>query len=267
MDGIGPRAALDRSIEAAVQRDRWVVAASLGLIVALAWLYLWRDAQTMGHMDMPGMSVEGMSHGTDAVALGLTFAMWAVMMIGMMLPSAAPAILLYGALVRKHGERGSVLPAVWIFTGGYLLVWSAFSLAAALMQAIVDSSGLLAPTMASSSAYFSAALLISAGVYQLLPLKEVCLRKCRTPIEFFATRWRAGPSGALRMGLEHGAYCVGCCWVLMLLLFVAGVMNLLWVALLAGLILIEKVLPRPELTTRIASAALIVSGIVLLIRS
>ena len=267
MDGVGPRAALDRGIEAALQRDRWVVAASLGLIVGLAWLYLWRDAQAMSHMDMPGMSMEGMSHGTDAMALGLTFAMWAVMMTGMMLPSAAPAILLYGALVRKHGERGSVLPAAWIFTGGYLLVWTGFSVAATLMQAMVDASGLLTPTMASSSAYFSSALLIAAGVYQLLPLKEACLRKCRTPFEFFATRWRAGRSGALRMGLEHGAYCVGCWWVLMLLLFVAGVMNLLWVALLAGLILAEKVLPRPEWTTRIASAALIVSGIVLLVRS
>lgn len=263
MGGIAPQAVLDRSIEATLKHDRRVVTASLVTVIALAWLFLWRDAQAMRHMAMPGMSMEGMSHATGAVALALVFAMWAVMMIGMMLPSAAPTILLYGALVRKNGERGNVLPAVWVFTSGYLFVWTGFSLAAALLQALLEHTGLLTPMMASASASLSAALLIAAGTYQWLPLKDVCLRKCRNPIEFFATRWRTGRSGAFRMGMEHGVYCVGCCWVLMLLLFVAGVMNLLWVALLAGFVLVEKLLPRHELTTRVASAALILSGLLL----
>jgi len=271
--GIAPQAALDRGIEAALKHDRRVVTVSLVLVIALAWLYLWRDAQAMmSHMDMPGMdvpgmSMEGMSHPSSAVALALTFAMWVVMMIGMMLPSAAPTVLLYGALVRKNGERGNVLPAVWVFTSGYLLVWAGFSVAAALLQALLEHTGLLTPMMASASVSLSAALLIAAGIYQWLPLKEVCLRKCRNPIEFFATRWRAGRSGALRMGIEHGVYCFGCCWVLMLLLFVAGVMNLLWVALLAGFVLIEKLLPGHRLTTRVASVVLILSGLLLLIKS
>ena len=267
MGGVAPQALLDRGIEATLRHDRRVVAVSLVLVIALAWLYLWRDARAMSHMDMAGMAMEGMSHGSGAFAAGVTFAMWTVMMIGMMLPSAAPTILLYGALVRKNGERGHVLPAVWIFTSGYLLVWTGFSLAAALLQVILEHSGLLTPMMASASTGFSATLLIAAGIYQWLPLKDVCLRKCRNPIEFFATRWRAGRAGAFRMGVEHGAYCVGCCWVLMLLLFVAGVMNLLWVALLAGFVLVEKVLAKRELTTRVASAALVVSGLLLLVRS
>jgi len=237
------------------------------MVVALAWLYLWRDAQAMSHMAMPGMSMEGMSHPSAAAALALTFAMWTVMMTGMMLPSAAPTILLYGALVRKNGERGNVLPAVWVFTSGYLVVWAGFSLAAALLQGLLERTELLTPMMASASASLSAALLVAAGIYQWLPVKEVCLRKCRNPIEFFAMRWRAGAAGAFRMGMEHGVYCVGCCWVLMLLLFVAGVMNLLWVALLAGFVLVEKLLPAHRYTSRIGSAALVLSGVVVLIKS
>ncbi len=266
MDGIAPQAALDRGIEATLLHDRRVVTVSLVIVIALAWSYLWRDAQAMSHMAMPGMSMEGMSHTSGAVALAFTFAMWTVMMIGMMLPSAAPTILLYGAMVRKNGERGNVLPAVWVFTSGYLVVWTGFSLAAALLQAVFEHTGLLTPMMASASTNLSAALLIAAGIYQWLPLKEVCLRKCRNPIEFFATRWRAGGSGAFRMGIEHGVYCVGCCWVLMLLLFVAGVMNLLWVALLAGFVLAEKLLPAFKFTSRFASAAFVVSGLLLLIK-
>jgi len=237
------------------------------MVVALAWLYLWRDAQAMSHMAMPGMSMEGMPHPSGAAALALTFAMWTVMMTGMMLPSAAPTILLYGALVRKNGERGNVLPAVWVFTSGYLVVWAGFSLAAALLQGLLERTELLTPMMASASASLSAALLVAAGIYQWLPVKEVCLRKCRNPIEFFAMRWRAGAAGAFRMGMEHGVYCVGCCWVLMLLLFVAGVMNLLWVALLAGFVLVEKLLPAHRYTSRIGSAALVLSGVVVLIKS
>jgi len=252
--GIAARAALDRGIEATLRRDRRVVTASLALVIALAWLYLWRDQREMSGMDMAGMSMP----------LALGFAMWTIMMIGMMLPSAAPTILFYGALVRKNSERGSVLPAVWVFTSGYLAVWTAFSLLAALLQASFEQAMLVTPMMVSASNGFSAAILIAAGMYQWLPIKQICLRKCRNPIEFFTMRWRAGALGALRMGLEHGLYCLGCCWALMLLLFVAGVMNLLWVALIAAFVFVEKLLPAEKFTSRFASVALILSGLALL---
>ena len=254
MGGIAARAALDRGIEATLRRDRRVVTASLALVIALAWLYLWRDQREMSGMDMAGMSMP----------LALGFAMWTIMMIGMMLPSAAPTILFYGALVRKNSERGSVLPAVWVFTSGYLAVWTAFSLLAALLQASFEQAMLVTPMMVSASNGFSAAILIAAGMYQWLPIKQICLRKCRNPIEFFTMRWRAGALGALRMGLEHGLYCLGCCWALMLLLFVAGVMNLLWVALIAAFVFVEKLLPAEKFTSRFASVALILSGLALL---
>lgn len=267
MGGIAPQSGLDRGIEAALQRDRRVVAVSLVLVVALAWLYLWRDAAAMSHMEMAGMPMAGMQHAVGAGAIALTFAMWTIMMVGMMLPSAAPAILLYAALVRKNGERGTVLPAVWVFTSGYLVAWTGFSLAAALVQVALEQAALMTPMMQSASRGLNAAILIAAGIYQWLPIKGICLRKCHHPIEFFATRWRAGAGGAFRMGLEHGLYCVGCCWVLMLLLFVAGVMNLLWVALIAGFVFVEKLLPAARFTTRFASVALVLSGVALLVKA
>lgn len=262
MGRLGEPAAPSTAIEAALRRDRRVVALSLLAVVALAWLYLWREAAAMhSHMEM-GMS--GMP-AMDAAGVALVFAMWLVMMAGMMLPSAAPMVLLYGAMVRKHAERGSALPAVWIFVGGYFLVWAAFSVAAALLQALLDHAALLSPMVASSSKPLSAVLLAGAGVYQLTPLKDRCLRNCREPVPFLMTHWRPGPAGALRMGLEHGAYCVGCCWMLMLLLFAVGVMNLAWVAAIAAFVLVEKLLPGARFTSRFAGAALLVlAGVTLL---
>jgi len=266
VDRIAPHSALDRRIEATLRSDRRVVLASLVFVIALAWLYLWRDAEAMTRVAAMDVSMNGMSHATDAGTIAMVFAMWSVMMVGMMLPSAAPTILIYGALVRKNGERGMVLPAVWIFASAYLAVWTGFSLVAALLQGALEAAALTAPTTASAGKGLSAALLIAAGIYQWLPLKEVCLRKCRNPIEFFATRWRAGAGGAFRMGVEHGCYCVGCCWMLMLLLFVAGVMNLVWVALIAGFVFVEKLLPAHGFISRFAGAALLLSGMVLVIR-
>ncbi|HTT36941.1 MAG TPA: DUF2182 domain-containing protein [Burkholderiales bacterium] len=260
---------LDRSLEATLRRDRWLVAASLVVVVALAWLYLWRDAESMRQMympDMPDMLMPGMARATGPAAFALTFAMWTVMMVGMMLPSAAATILLYGTLVRKNGERGTVLPGVWVFTSGYLAVWTGFSLLATLLQMALEQASLVTPMMVSASRSLSAAILIAAGIYQWLPFKEACLRRCRSPLQFFVTRWRPGTSGALRMGAESGAYCVGCCWVLMLLLFVAGVMNLLWVALIAGFVFVEKLLPGRRLASSFAGLALVLSGVALLIK-
>jgi predicted metal-binding membrane protein len=234
-------------------RERLVVALSLAGVVGLAWYYLWRMA-----MPMPAMAAMG------PAPLTLTFVMWVVMMAGMMLPSAAPTVLLYGAMVRKHAERGTVLPAVWVFVSGYLLVWVGFSLAAALLQAVLEHAALLTPMMASASKRLSGVLLVAAGVYQLTPLKDLCLSKCRNPVQFFMTQWRPGTAGALRMGIAQGAYCVGCCWMLMLLLFAVGVMNLAWVALIAAFVFLEKLLPGGRLTSRVAGAALIVLGLTVL---
>jgi predicted metal-binding membrane protein len=234
-------------------RDRILTGTGLAVVLALAWGYLWSSAETMELMTMPGMDL------TTTVLLA--FSMWTVMMAGMMLPSAAPAIVFYGAIVRKNRERGSVLAPVWRFVAGYLAVWTGFSLVAALVQAVLQRERLLTPMIESTSVPLSAAVLVAAGIYQWLPVKNVCLRACRHPMEFFATRWRGGASGAFRMGLDHGLYCLGCCWVLMLVLFVTGAMDLLWVALLAAFVFVEKRLPAAAHTSRIAGLALIGWGI------
>jgi predicted metal-binding membrane protein len=244
-----------------LRHDRKIAIVGLAAVVVLAWLYLWHIAAGMDHAMM---AMAAMPHSVNAGALALTFLMWTVMMVGMMLPSAAPAILLYGALVRKNGVRGTVLPGVWIFAGAYLLVWTGFSVAATLLQTLLERASLLTPAMTMASTGLSAFALVAAGVYQLTPLKQTCLSKCRNPLEFFVARWRAGPSGAFRMGLEHGVYCVGCCWALMLLLFVAGVMNLVWVALIAAFVFFEKVLPAARIMSRAMSVVLILSGLFLL---
>lgn len=249
---------LDRTIEATLRHDRRVVAASLALVVALAWVYLWRGAADMDAMRrVMDMSVP-LAMEPDFV---LTFVMWAVMMVGMMLPSAAPTVLLYATLVRKQNAGNTLLPAVWIFTSGYLAAWTAFSIAAAALQVALERGMLLTSEMISANRALSAGVLIAAGIYQVLPLKELCLANCRNPLAVLTMRWRPGATGAFRMGLEHGTYCIGCCWLLMALLFVAGVMNLLWVALIAVFVFAEKLLPWPRHTSRLASAALIAAGI------
>ena len=225
------------------------IAAGLAAIAGLAWAYLW------GMASMPG----GMETG-----IAMTLAMWTVMMAAMMLPSASPAILLYAAMVRKNAERGVALAAVWLFVAGYLLAWAGFAVLAALLQAALEGTGLLAPMMLSASPWLSGALLLAAGAYQFTPLKKLCLSKCREPVHFFITNWHPGPLGALRMGAAHGAYCVGCCWLLMLLLFALGVMNLAWIALIAAFVLAEKLLPAGRFSSRFAGVALILSGLTVL---
>ncbi|MEZ5667303.1 MAG: DUF2182 domain-containing protein [Alphaproteobacteria bacterium] len=268
------------------RRDGLTALASLLALAALAWAWLWREAErmrsmpmpaddgampaAMGSMAMPAEPVSGAMasmamapalHDWAAGPLLLTALMWMVMMVGMMLPSAAPAILLYGAMVRRNRARGVSLPAVWTFAAGYLAVWAGFSVAATLAQAGLQQAALLSPMMASTDAALSGALLVAAGLWQWLPLKQACLRKCRAPLQFFMFRWRAGVAGAFRMGVEHGAFCVGCCWAIMLLLFAVGVMNLLWVALIAGFVLAEKLLPAGTLVGRLAGVGFAAAGI------
>lgn len=247
--------------------DRLAIVASLTGIVILSWFYLWEEAARMESMAMgagelaavPMASMPAASPWSAGTLLP-TFLMWAIMMCGMMVPSAAPAILLYASIVRKNRERGSTLTSAWIFTAGYLAVWTVFSLVAALLQVALGASALLTPMMVSDSRWLSGGLLILAGIYQWFPVKEACLEKCRAPLQFFLFRWRPGVAGAFRMGAEHGAFCVGCCWAIMLLLFAVGVMDLLWVALIAGLVLAEKLLPGGRLAGRLIGIALVVGG-------
>ena len=238
-------------------RDRVVAAASLVVMVVLAWRFLWLEAQAMESMAMPPLRF--------AEAVAGAFVMWAVMMVGMMLPSAAPAMMFYGTLVRRNRERGSILPALWTFVGGYLFVWTAFSLAAALLQSALLEARMVTPMLVSASKPLTVALLVAAGVYQWLPFKDACLRKCRHPIEFFTMRWRAGPFGAWRMGLDHGLYCLGCCWLLMLLLFAVGAMDLAWVAVISAFVFAEKLLPGARFTSRAAGLGLIAAGALVLL--
>ena len=177
---------------------------------------------------------------------------------------ALPAVLAYGAMVRKHTQRGSAVPAAWILVSGYLVAWAGFSLTAVLLQAALEQWTLLTPMLASADHSLIGTLLLAAGTYQLSPLKDACLSKCRTPVQIFVTHWRAGPTGALRMAFTHGAYCVSCCGMLMLVLFVVGVMNLLWIAVVAGFVFVEKLLPAGRLTAKFAGTALIVIGLIVL---
>ena len=193
----------------------------------------------------------------------LTVSMWWVMMVAMMLPSAAPMILLY-ARAAGHGVSGS-RPATASFLAGYLCAWAGFSLLAAVLQFTLEQLDLFAPmAMASQNRWLSAAILIAVGLYQLSPLKDVCLRHCQNPAQFLSRHYRPGSIGALRMGLLHGSYCVGCCWLLMTLLFVGGVMNLAWIALLTLMVAAEKLLPFGRWVALATGLACIVWGALVL---
>ena len=248
-------------------RERWLVLASVIALAALAWAYLWAEAERMAAMTghgsaMAAMAVQG---GTAAAAwnpwnLWLTFVMWSIMMVGMMLPSVLPAILLYASLAKKHRVSDSAFPSTWFFISGYLLLWVLFSVLATGLQASLQTGRLLTSELVSASPWLSGVLLIAAGIYQWLPWKSACLQKCRTPLQLFLFHWRHGPVGAIRMGAEHGIACLGCCWALMLLLFAVGVMNLLWVALIAAYVLVEKLIPGGVAVGRVVGIVLVLVG-------
>lgn len=247
-------------VERLVRRDRLVAAAALGTLTVIAWLWLLRMHAAMvpaagAAMAMPGMAMPGMP-AWSVLDFLMLFAMWTVMMTAMMLPAAAPMILLVAAVNRRRQERASPAVPSAIFAAGYLVVWVAFSALAALAQWKLHQAALLSPRMASTSPILGGLLLLIAGGYQFLPVKAACLSGCRTPMSFLASEWREGRAGALVMGMKHGMLCLGCCWALMTLLFVAGVMNLLWVAAIAGLVLIERVARSGPAIGRLTGIAL-----------
>jgi predicted metal-binding membrane protein len=244
--------------DTALRRDRVVVAAGLAAITLLAWAYIVH----MGRMMSPSASMTmPMPGDLGAPELGYLVPMWTVMMVAMMIPSAAPAILLFASVAARRKARGVPTASAAVFTLGYLLVWTLYATVAALAQWELHRLALLSPSMVSASPWLGGGLLIIAGVYQWLPTKGVCLSHCQSPFGFFSTSWREGIFGALRMGVHHGSYCVGCCWALMALLFVTGVMNLMWVAALAILVLAEKLGPRGPWLGRVTGIGLMVWGL------
>ena len=241
-------------------RQRIVVLGALGGLVVLSWLYLLDEAATMAAMD-PDMAMLP----KDASELLLLLAMWCIMMVGMMLPSAAPMILTFATINRNRRASGRPYTATALFTSGYLLAWIGFSIAATLAQAGLERASLLAPmAMKTTSPVLGGLLFIAAGAYQFTPLKQACLSFCRSPFAFIVNHWRDGPGGAVRMGFNHGLYCLGCCWSLMALLFVGGVMNLVWVAVLTAVVLAEKLFAAGPWLARIVGLLLVGYGVRLL---
>jgi predicted metal-binding membrane protein len=210
--------------------------------------------------DMADMAMP-LTDAWTASVFALTFAMWWVMMLGMMLPSAAPMILTFATLNRNRRAKGMRFVPTSVFVAGYLVAWGGFSAVATVAQWGLDGLVLLTPMLALGSSLIGGGLLIAAGVYQFSPLKQACLRACRSPFAFVLNHWRDGRWGALRMGLEHGVYCIGCCAVLMALLFLAGAMNLLWVAALAAFVFVEKLLPGGVWIGRVGGLAMVGLGV------
>ncbi len=251
------------------RRDRNAILAALGALTLLCWIYLIRMAQDMAGMpgmaEMPGMNMMSMLEVKPWTPVDwvMMLAMWIIMMVGMMVPSAAPMILIYAAIARKAARDGSPLAPTAVFAAGYIAMWSLFSVAATASQWALDQAALLSPMMVMTSPLLGAGLVCAAGVYQLTPIKNACLEHCRAPAMHISAHWRPGTAGAFRMGAEHGLYCLGCCWVLMGLLFFGGVMSLAWIAGLTGFVLLEKLIPLPSGGARVGGVLLIVAGVAL----
>jgi predicted metal-binding membrane protein len=242
--------------ETVLRRDRVVVLGGLAAIMALAWAYVSYLAADMGKTNMGMEMVMPRMQAWSVMDFGLTFGMWAVMMVAMMTPSAAPMVLMFAGVNRRRREQQVPYAPTGAFLLGYLVVWAGFSVLATVAQWSLHTASLLSPTIAGTSPFLGGGLLLVAGIYQWTPLKHACLSKCRSPLGFVLSEWREGRWGAFKMGLKHGGYCAGCCWSLMTLLFVAGVMNLIWVAAISGLILLEKVAPAGDRLGRVAGVML-----------
>ncbi|MFI5316068.1 MAG: DUF2182 domain-containing protein [Myxococcota bacterium] len=255
-----PRRSPLTALERALRRDRLLVALGLSLVLAPVWLWLARASLDM-YGSMSGASAWMMSATWDAPYTLLIFAMWSAMMAGMMLPSAAPAVLIFARVARSGPEPDRPVLRAYLFAAGYLVIWAAFSAGATALQSLLAQRALVTPMMETASPWFAAAILLVAGLYQWSALKRACLARCRTPAAFIVERWRPGALGALRLGAAHGVYCVGCCWALMLLLFAGGVMSFVWIAGLSLFVLLEKLAPWGERGERVSGAALVLAAL------
>jgi predicted metal-binding membrane protein len=247
-------------LEAALGCDRVSTTVLLIALPLVCWMWIAVMAHDM-YGPMTGASAWMMTATWDTAHLLLLWAMWAVMMAGMMLPSASPLVLLYGAMTRRSAtEPAAASRQIYALAAGYLAAWTLFSLGATALQHVMGRLLLISSMMEVTRPRVGAALLLVAGAYQLTPIKQVCLRTCQSPFGFLMSRWRTGVTGALRIGLEHGFFCVGCCWALMLVLFVGGVMNLGVIAALTAFVAFEKLAPVGLHGPRIAGALLMAAG-------
>jgi predicted metal-binding membrane protein len=247
----------------ALRRERWLVMLSLLAITALALGYTYWLATGFDMSDMMSPHFVPWTPGYFAFML----VMWIVMMIGMMTPSVAPTVLFYVEYARRSAAQGHVFPTAGWFAGGYLLAWTGFAVLATLLQWLLEWQALVTPMMAGTSRRIGGAMLVAAGVYQMLPWKQACLAQCRSPLSFIQRHggFQSHARGALRLGWRHGLYCIGCCWVLMALLFAFGVMNLVWIAGLMVFVLMEKVVPHPVIFSRVSGVAAMAAGAVLIL--
>jgi predicted metal-binding membrane protein len=252
------------SLEFILRRDRVILIAGLAGLTLVSWGYMVHEARGMqltGVCCCLGMKMSGPDTSAWSVSTLLPlFLMWTEMMVAMMLPTVAPMVLTFALVNRKRREQERPFVPTAVFLAGYMTVWAAFSAVLALAQWALHGAALLSPLMSSTSAWLAGGLLIAAGLFQFTHWKHACLAHCRSPLEFLMTGWREGRRGAFEMGVKHGAYCTGCCWVLMALLFVLGVMNVLWIAAITALVLIEKAVPRGEWWGRIAGVVFIAWG-------
>jgi predicted metal-binding membrane protein len=259
----------DAAIERLLRRDRAIVLAALLGLAALAWAYiLWLASDLdMGGMDMAGFRMIPAGIGIMAPAIlpwtgfefGLVFAMWAVMMIGMMTPAGAPMVLIHARVARQAASRELPFPPTAWFVLGYLAIWVLFAFAATTAQWAFERASLLTPTMESATGTLAGVILLVAGLYQWTPAKDVCLAQCQAPLAFVHSHggFRRDRGGAFWLGIRHGGYCVGCCWTLMLLLFAFGVMNVLWIAGLSAFALLERIIPAGQLVARAAGVVMV----------
>ena len=256
-------------LEAALRNDRAILIVALAGVAGLAWGYMIREAQGMertGICQCAGMAMSGPdTKPWSLLAIVPLFLMWVEMMVAMMIPSATPMILTFAKVNRQRREQERPFVPAGLFLLGYLIVWGGFSLLAALAQWGLHGAALLSPMMKSNSVVLGSMLLIVTGVFQWTPWKRACLRRCASPLGFLLGEWREGRAGALAMGIKHGGHCTGCCWLLMALLFVAGVMNLLWIAAITLVVLLEKALPRGEWFGRVIGLGCIGWGIWILL--
>jgi predicted metal-binding membrane protein len=249
-------------IESLIKKDRMIVIAGVVAVAAIAWGYTIYLAHSNADMGTSMGIAMGNVRSWSGVDFLLMFVMWSVMMVAMMVPSAAPMLLIFAAVNRKRRQDSRPFVSTGVFLSGYLVIWAGFALGATLGNWGLHQASLLTSMMGgSSSGYLGGSLLLMAGVFQWSQLKYACLTHCRSPLSFLMSDWRYGTRGAFIMGLQHGKYCLGCCWILMVLLFVLGVMNLVWIAALAAFVLAEKVVPAGEKVSKVTGVVLMGWGI------
>jgi predicted metal-binding membrane protein len=252
-------------LEKLLLRDRWMIGVTLLALTALCWAWIGPMAVDM-YGSMTGSSAWMMTRRWDVTHQLLLFLMWTVMMVGMMLPSATPALFLYLSVIRKSPDSDRAPLCAYLFAAGYLWVWTLFSLFATALQLLLNRWLLLSPMMEPRAHWFGGSLLLLGGIYQWTSFKKTCLESCRSPVLFITRHWKPGLLGGFQMGMAQGWYCLGCCWALMLLLFAGGVMNLWWIGALTIFVLLEKLAPLGVQGGRLSGAMIILFGVWTLLR-